>query len=197
MKQPQGKFRGVPAVGFIIGAMLLWGGLQSSLGVVDLDAAAGRDLTFSEYNPTNLSLVVQIHAGRLFTDYERRGFFRIGLLPVPVAEKVQIQIQATECLTTALWMLQDWKHPATGFRRLEFRDLQISLLGEGRPRLCAAGARIGRNGALELSDVLVTGLSGQKISIARGILQVTGNETGRFSWKADDRPQQLFPFKTN
>jgi hypothetical protein len=176
--------------------MFLCGAFQSGHGAESLDAVSGQNLTLSEYSPNSLSPAIQIHAGRLFTDYEHRGFFRIGILPVPVAEDVQIQIQASACLTNALAMLQNWKHPAVGVRRMEIRDLQIFLLGENRPRLCAARAQIGKNGVLELSGASVTGLSGQRIPIAHGLLQVTGPDAGRLSWNTNNRIQQLFPLKT-
>jgi hypothetical protein len=195
MNPAKTKFISTWGFGFILFMVASLVSLQSGLCALNLDEVSGGDVTLSEYDPTNLSLVIQIHATRLFTDYEHRGFFRIGLLPVPVAKQVQIALQSTACLTNALFMLQDWKHPALGARRMEFRDLQIFLLGENQPRLRATIAHVGKNGALELSGATVTDLAGKRISLPHATLQVTGKDAGRLFWNSNDRPQELFPLK--
>jgi hypothetical protein len=156
-----------------------------------LDEMTGNDVTLSEYR--GLLLIAQVHTTRIFTDYERRGFFRIGLLPIPVAENVQIQIESAECLTNALFALHDWEQLSVGVRRLELRNLQITMFGEKQPRLCATAARIGKNGSIELSNISLTGFEGQKIFIARGILQIAGNDAGRLSWNTDGSTHELYP----
>ena len=104
--------------------------LSFAADAMDLNGASANNLTLSNYSPKDLSLVAQVHVGRLFTDYERRGFFRIGLLPIPVAENVQIQIQSVDCLTNAITALYSWNQPSVGVRRLELRNLEIKLFGE-------------------------------------------------------------------
>ncbi len=152
------------------------------------------DVTSCEYN--GLELVDQVHAARIFVDYERRGFFRIGLLPIPVAENVQIQIQSADCLTNALLALHSWNQPSAGLRRLELRNLEIRLIGEKQPRLCAAGARVGQDGALELSTVSVFNAAGQPTSIPKATLQVAGSAAGWLRWNVDGQPQDVFLFNS-
>lgn len=168
--------------------------LESGAGAADLPWTAVNEVTFSEYSPKGISLIAQVHAAHIFTDYERRGFFRIGLLPIAVVENVQIQIQSAECLTNALFALHDWNQPAPGVRRLELRNVEIKLIGEKQPRLSAAGARVGQDGVLELSTVSVFNATGPQTSIPKAALQVAGSSAGWLRWNVDGHPQELFLF---
>ncbi len=107
----------------VFACSLFWAFDVDALGVVGTGA---NDFTTVEYD--GLSPVAQVHVNRMFIDYERRGFFRIGLLPIPVAENVQIQIQSADCLTNALFELHSWHQPSSRatkiFRRRWSADLQ-------------------------------------------------------------------------
>jgi hypothetical protein len=151
------------------------------------------NVTVTEYD--GLTPIVQIHATRIFTDYERHGFFRIGVLPVSVVENAHIEIQSVESLTNALLALHEWTRAAAA-RRSEIRHIEIALGNEPQPRLTASRARVADNGMLELSNVLVAGPNGEEISAACGVLQVAGNVAGRLSLNINGRPEELFPLKS-
>lgn len=174
---------------------VLWMLLTPVVSVAGLAGTTANEVTLSEYDSKDLSLVFQVHAARIFTDYERRGFFRIGLLPIPVAEDVQVQIQSADCLTNALFALRSWNQPSVGVRRLELRNLEIKLFGEKQSRLRAVTARVGQNGTVELSTVSVFGIAGQQASIPKAILQIAGSSAGCLHWNFDGRSQELFVFK--
>jgi hypothetical protein len=174
---------------------VLWMSLTPVVSVAGLAGTTANEITLSEYGSKDLSLVFQVHAARIFTDYERRGFFRIGLLPIPVAEDVQIQIQSADCLTNALFALRFWNQPSVGVRRLELRNLEIKLFGEKQSRLRAVTARVGQNGTVELSTVSVFGIAGQQASIPKATLQIAGSSAGCLHWNFDGRSQELFVFK--
>jgi hypothetical protein len=174
---------------------VLWMSLIPVVSVAGLAGTTANEVTLSEYDSKDLSLVFQVHAARIFTDYERRGFFRIGLLPIPVAEDVQVQIQSADCLTNALFALRSWNQPSVGVRRLELRNLEIKLFGEKQSRLRAVTARVGQNGTVELSTVSVFGIAGQQASIPKATLQIAGSSAGCLHWNFDGRSQELFVFK--
>jgi hypothetical protein len=174
---------------------VLWMLLTPVVSVAGLAGTTANEVTLSEYDSKDLSLVFQVHAARIFTDYERRGFFRIGLLPIPVAEDVQVQIQSADCLTNALFALRSWNQPSVGVRRLELRNLEIKLFGEKQSRLRAVTARVGQNGTVELSTVSVFGIAGQQASIPKATLQIAGSSAGCLHWNFDGRSQELFVFK--
>lgn len=163
---------------------------QANAGIAE-GPAEGVEIT--EYGLTDLSPVAKVHAGRIFTDYEAHGFFRIGLLPMPVAENVKIQISSVERLTNALCALQEWHKASAGLRRLELRNVEISIFGETALRLRAARARVGNESTLELFDVSLPGQPGPPLTIAKGALQIAGNSAGRFSWHTADHAEDLFP----
>jgi hypothetical protein len=181
--------------GFIFVAAIFYVSFEARVYALEFAGTTASDVTSSEYSSKDLSLVTQIHATRLFTDYEHRGFFRIGLLPIPVAENVQIQIKSADCLTNATLGLHPWNQPSVGVRRLELRNLEIKLLGEKQPRLSAVTARVGQDGALELSTVSVFSATGQQTSIPKATLQVAGSSAGWLHWNFDGQPQDVFLFK--
>ena len=174
---------------------VLWMLLTPVVSVAGLAGTTANEVTLSEYDSKDLSLVFQVHAARIFTDYERRGFFRIGLLPIPVVEDIQIQIQSADCLTNALFALRSWNQPSVGVRRLELRNIEIKLFGEKQSRLRAVTARVGQNGTVELSTVSVFGIAGQQASIPKATLQIAGSSAGCLHWNFDGRSQELFVFK--
>ncbi len=166
-----------------------------ALSVSEADAglagSAATEVTVSEYSSKNLSLIAQVHAACVFVDYEHWGFFRIGLLPVLVAENVQVKIQSAECLTNALADLRSWHQPASGCRQLELRNLEITMNGENQPRLRAAIARVGPDGAVKLSTVAVRNAAGQEVSLLKAALQISGPSAGRLCWNDGGQQKTL------
>jgi hypothetical protein len=185
----------LPGICLVFATATLLVSFDSGLNAADFAGASADDVTLSEYNFKDLSLLTQVHADRLFKDYEHHGFFRIGLLPVPVAENVQIQIQSADCLTNATLALSSWNQPSAGVRRLELRNLEIKLFGDRQPRLSAVSARVGRDGVLDLSAVSVFNVAGGQMSIPKAILQVAGSSAGWLHWNYQGQPQEIFLFK--
>ena len=176
----------------IIAIGLLW---MSRSNAMDLIGMSAVDVTTCEYDSKNVTLVdVQIHAARLFTDYERHGFFRIGLLPIPVAEDIQIEIRSADCLTNALSGLHFGNESSLAERRFEFRNLEIKSFDEKQPRLSARLARIGRDGTLELSNVSIPSAAGGQTFIPKATLQITNPSAGWISWNSGNQPQGFFLF---
>jgi len=171
---------------------LVW---TSWADTVHFNGFQADDVTIDEYDSKNVTNIdAEIHAGRLFIDYERHGFFRIGLLPIPVAENIQIKIRSAGCLTNALLSIHVGNKPTPGVRRIEFRNLEITSLDEQQPRLSARLARFGRDGNLELFDVSITsGTSETRISKAN--LQISNPSAGLVNWNSEGRLQSLFLFK--
>jgi hypothetical protein len=173
-------------------------GVEVMLCLPEVNAAglAGgtvQDVGIAEYSSKDLSLVARVHASQIVTDYERHGFFRIGLLPIAVADNVQLQISSAGCLTNALSALREWRQPSVGARRLELRNLEITMVGEARPRLRASRARIGNDSSLELFNVSSSGAEGQPVAFGKGALQIAGSSAGRLSWDVAGRTEELFP----
>jgi hypothetical protein len=152
-----------------------------------------NDASLSEYD--GVHLIARVHTTRAFIDHEKWGFFRLGLLPVPVVEGVQVQIQSAGCLTNVLSDLNSWNASSGVSRRLELRNLDISILDEKEPRLHAAIARVGRSGSLELSNVAVGRDGGVPVSIPKATLQISGPASGCLRWNDSGKEVELFVFK--
>jgi hypothetical protein len=189
------KFQNLFNICFFLGAAAAWAALELRIGAAEMAGATANNVTISDYSPDDLSLVAKIHADRIFADYERRGFFRIGLLPVPVAENVQIQIKSADCLTNGLLALPAWNRPEIGVRRLEFRKLEIAFFGEKQPRLRAASAHVGRDGTIELSTVSLPDSIDHQTPIPHATLQMAGSSAGWLRWNLGGQPEEFFVFK--
>ena len=189
------KFSDLPGICLVFTSSILLVSFGSGLDAAEFAGVSADDVTLSEYSSKDLSLLTQVHAEHLFKDYERHGFFRIGLLPLPVAEKVQIQIKSAECLTNATLALRSWNQPSAGVKRLEVRNLEIKLFGDKQARLSAVSARIGQDGVLDLSAVSIFNAAGGQMSIPKATLQVAGSSAGWLHWSADGQPQTIFLFK--
>ncbi len=186
-------------VSFLISFLLmLWIGVSPAIaqGWSLNSQANASNVVVTFYPEAGLQPVATVRASQLFRDYQRRGFFRIGLLPIPVAENVAIRIQSAEGLTNALPALQSCNRPSAGIRGLELRNLEIGLFGEQPPRLSAALARVGQGGTLELTKVSRFNAAGQPTSIATATLQVSGASAGWLRWKVAGQPQTAFLFQS-
>jgi len=169
---------------------------MSCANASDWAGMTANEVTTCEYDSKNFTLMVaQIHAAKLYADYERHGFFRIGLLPIPVAEDVQIKIRSADCLTNALSSLHFWNEPSLAVRRFELRNIEIKSFDEKQPRLSASLAHIGQNGVLELTTVSVFNDMGQRTSFPKAVLQVAGSSAGWLRGNSDGHSQELFLFK--
>jgi hypothetical protein len=177
--------------------LLLTNGSRATAQGWPLDLEAGAtNVVVNIYPESGLEPLATVRANQIHRDFQRRGFFRIGLLPIPVAENVEIQIQSADCLTNAMLGLQSWDRPSVGVRCLELRNLEIRLSDEKQPRLSAANARVGQAGTLELTKVSLFNATGQPTSISKATLQVDGPSVGWLRWKADGQPQTAFLFKS-
>ncbi len=142
-----------------------------------------------------LQLVTRLHITRTFVDHEKWGFFKIALAPVQVMEGMNIQILSAGSLTNALDVINSAHLSSASLRRLELRNLQISLLGEKEPRLRADSASIVRTGVLQLSHVSALN-GGEAISIPKATLQVSGPDCGSLRWNNNfGKQEQLFVFQ--
>ena len=159
--------------------IVLWMQSPAPIHAGELAGTTAEHLRLTEYD--DAQPIIKIQAARIFEDHERFGFFRLGLAPLAVLQSVQIQTASANRLTNALASLNAWRCAARDLRRLEIRDLEISLFGEKEPRLRAATARPNAAGALELSKVSLAG--GPTLPIPKATLPMTGPTAGRLRWR--------------
>lgn len=156
--------------------------------------AAGVDIW--QYDSDEAAPVLELRAARLFTDHERRGFFKIGLLPMLVAENVQIQFRSVSGLTNVLAGLPPWMVGATDSHCVELRSVELFATGSDAIRLKAGLARPKQDGIWELKSVAVFAGAKQTFSLPEAQFQIVGPDAGRLIWKLGGQPQAISLFNT-
>lgn len=138
-------------------------------------SARGVVTTFYQGTEQPPSLVVRIEG--VYTDYQRKGFFRIGLLPVGVLEGVVLELNHPEYWTNSMAQLYRWLE-SRSVKTMEMRRLTLLMPAGVTNRLESVRARVGVGGKLHLFDgvSLISGTN--HLQAARGTLQVTGAHAG-------------------
>ena len=183
------------------GVFALLGGVVLSAnagqpGGVELVSVCAQNLQISQYSPGGSSVVSKVTVGRLFTGYGRLGFFRIGLLPLLVAEDVRMEINSADALTNVLSGLHSWARPDAAAQRLRLMNLEIVLSGGNQSHLRAATGQLGDDGAMQLRSVSLDDASGHQICLSAATLQLTGPVKGWLRWNVNGGQGKLFFIKT-
>lgn len=139
-------------------------------------------------NRSDPSAVIRI--GRIFSSYQRKGFFRIGVLPILVAEDVKIELWQPEQVAESLAATRGWIGAHAAKEAMEWRRLSLFLPGQTSPCLKAGRVQPSDHGQWRLFDVELH--PGPKtIHLPTAFLQTTGKDAGRLSWTAD-RPESVW-----
>jgi hypothetical protein len=134
-----------------------------------------RHAVFPFYHQPDLKLstVVQVEKGYL--DYERNGFFHIGLLPIGALEGVTIEIHDTGSAADSFQQMQRWLGVGSG-RRVELRQVKFlfstNSLEAGLVK-CRGGNR------WELLDGVRLVSGGHETRVQRATFQISGRDTGQ------------------
>ena len=147
-------------------ADLLAGGFRLSGGVFDL------------YSGTEAEPAMVVRLDRLYTDYQSKGFFRIGLLPIGVLEGVTFQLQHPDSVTNGLAQMHQWLG-AGAAKRLELRRVKFLVPAPVTNRLEMGLALVAAGGRLELFDGVSFVSGTNQMQAARGVLQITGEQSGQ------------------
>ncbi len=118
-----------------------------------------------------------IRLDKVYTDYQSKGFFRIGLLPIGVMEGVTFELHHPGSVTNGLTRLHQWLG-ANAAKRLELRRINFLVPGPVTNRLEASRARVAAGGNLEMFDGVRFVSGTNQIQAMRGMLQITGLQAG-------------------
>jgi hypothetical protein len=143
---------------------------------------------YTEETPRQLAAVVRVE--REHVDYERKGFFHIGLLPILALEDVTFEARAPGGPAASLACLRRWLGSPPG-KRLELRRVKF-LFGPGNS-LEAALARCLAEDHWELRDGVRFLSGGQEVQATRGILLMTGPRAGQVILETVPRSTNSFP----
>jgi len=149
-----------PAAAFLAGGFSLQG------GVIGL------------YSGTGTEPATVVRLDRVYTDYESKGFFRIGILPIGVMEGVTFELQHPESVTNGLAQMHQWLG-AKAAKRLELRRVKFLVSAPVTNRLETGRARVAADGKLALLDGVSFVSGTNQMQAARGVLQITGEQAGQ------------------
>jgi hypothetical protein len=123
-----------------------------------------------------LSAIVRVD--RVYMDYQRKGFFRIGLFPIGVLDGVTFEAQDPADPMASLAVVRRWLDTKTG-QRIEMR--RVKFLFSPTNRLEASVAKCAADDRWDLLKGVrfVSGIS--EIRASRGTLQVGGPGSGRLT----------------
>jgi hypothetical protein len=97
-----------------------------------MQAARGaQNLAIPRYSEPEKVLYAVIRVDKVYTEYEKKGFFRIGALPVVVLEGVTYEVKDPAPAATNLVRLRTWLGGDTG-RHLELRGVKIVVSPDSR-----------------------------------------------------------------
>lgn len=167
-------------------------GLLTSLFVLGISVTAGAEpagsLLFGSgagikgavitmYLGTELEPSSTLRVKTVRTEYQRKGFFRIGLLPMAVLEGVTIEVHDAQSLSNSLAHCQQL-FGSRNTRLLELRDVQLIAAGSSTNHLACGRARPADDGKWELLDGVTFDSEAKRAEAPQAILQVTGQSSG-------------------
>jgi hypothetical protein len=127
--------------------------------------------------------VAVVKIGRIFTDHRRLGFFHIQLLPVLVAEGVQLEFVQASPQTNWLDGFRFDPAPSVGRSAVEWRDFSVSIAQEKLPRLQAERAHPTVNASAIICQLEgVTVQAGpERLKVPKAELRAEG-QSGQVVW---------------
>lgn len=124
------------------------------------------------------SMVVRFD--KIYKDYQTKGFFRIGALPIGVVENATFEVRHIDSITNSLAQLSRWIGPQTA-NRLEFRKVTIQIDGSVTNRLQAGRIHVLPGEKWEMVDGVYFQSGTNQMRAARAILQIAGANAGNLS----------------
>lgn len=174
-------------VGLLCGVMLAVSAVGQSLS---LPPGTRLRVTVPVYLGANAEPSLVLHVRELSGGYERRGFFRIGVLPVLVADGVTIEVRNETEAARALRRIPSSLAPHANRGLAELRHVTFQFRRSDRPTIEAGRIRLGSGPRWSLEDVRVHLATGD-LELRRAALAVTGAEAGRLTWDSEGRLQSL------
>lgn len=160
---------------------------------VSQDNRASQRLTSPVYGPESSRPIAVLRVEATRTEYQRRGFFRIGALPLLVAEQVRIEVRDPQATAEVFAGLPEWLRAPGKGRAGELRDFQMrGPEPAGVPWLTVARVRLAEHGQWELKEGCLRSPTGEVAHFDQALMQIAGRHTGRITL-ADGRNFTLLP----
>lgn len=166
----------------LLGSLIAFHLVVSATGQLASDLLSGRmkvrDVVTPLYTGAEQTPSMIVRVDSIFTDYERKGFFRIGVLPLGVMEGVAFEVCHPALVTNSLVQLHDWIDSQAA-KHFEFRKVSFLTLTGSTNRLESGRARIVSADKWELLDGVCFRSGTNQFEAPRATLQVAGEKTGQ------------------
>lgn len=172
----------MPMIKTVLAGAVLLGAMALGLGHVRAQndlfqswSASGTCTPFfvgSEQEPSMMVSVDTVRPG-----CERKGFFRIGILPIVVMDGVTIEVRKPEALRENLVHLDRWLSERDG-KRLEIRNAKLLFCASMTNTLEAGCVKIVPGGKWELLDGVRFSSGTNQVRADHAFLQITGPASG-------------------
>ena len=160
------------------GFFLIFSASAQFAGNLFSGGAEARRVVTSFYGEMEMTPSMVVRVDRIYTDYQRKGFFRIGVLPMGVMEGVTFEVHRTETVTNSLAQLHDWLGSQAA-KRFEFRKVSFLTFAGGTNHLESGRARVIADGQWELLDGVRLCSGTNQVVSSSATLQVVGERTGQ------------------
>jgi hypothetical protein len=142
----------------------------------------GKKVMAALYEGAELQPVAVFRAERIFGDYQRRGFFRIGALPLLVLDGLSIELHDPARLPNALTTLSERFNALRSAKKaVEGRDFRLSFAAEKAGGLRASRVRLESATAWHLQEGTIQPAGGALIRFRQGTLTIAGPQAGQFT----------------
>jgi hypothetical protein len=119
-------------------------------------------------------------------DFETKGFFKIGVLPVMALDGFHFEVIAPNAAINCFDQIQSWFGSLSrGETRLELRQAELAIAGPTEITLKAGFVRVKPDGEWDLSDDVVLTAGTNQMRTDRAVLQVTGSKAGQLIMHSD------------
>lgn len=160
---------------FVLSIHLLWSGQSASDLLYGRLKANGIITAF--YDGSNSAPAIVFRANKIYTDYERIGFFRIGALPIVVIEDLTIELQCPEYITRITTNMHSWIGEQAA-NHLEVRKIKI-LVSNGTTNYLRSGrAKFLPDYSCEFLDGVVVCAGNIQMSAPAAKLQISNKNAG-------------------
>lgn len=113
-----------------------------------------KDLTIPIYLKDEPQPVARLRITDLHTDFQRRGLFRIGVLPFLVAQGVQVEILRTNRLDEILRSVAAWRPSKSESQAIEWREVKFFFGSDTHPALEVGRLQAIPQGGFRLSETV-------------------------------------------
>jgi hypothetical protein len=143
-----------------------------------------RDAVIAVYPDSAPEPAAMIRAGRVFSDYQTRGFFRIGALPLVVLDKLSIELREPERLSKALSQMGE-KFAIRGDTRkaVEGREFCLWFTARKDAQLRAHRVRLEGGTTWRLFDGVIQQPESGAVPFRQATLTVAGPNVGELAYE--------------